>query len=191
MQVERLEIPEVLVLTPRRFADDRGFFVETYNAARLREATGLEIDFVQDNMSLSRQVGTVRGLHFQRPPSAQTKLVSVARGRIFDVVVDVRRGSPTFGRHVSAELSAENGRQLLAPRGFLHGFMTLEPDTLVTYKVDAWYDAAADGGVRWNDPDLGIAWPFDGEASLSPKDAAAPAFSAVDFGFDYQPGETS
>lgn len=191
MKVERLEIPEVLVLTPQRFADDRGFFVESFNAARLAQATGLKIDFVQDNMSLSRPVGTVRGLHFQRPPSAQAKLVSVARGRIFDVAVDVRRGSPTFGKHVSAELSAEDGRQILVPAGFLHGFMTLEPDTLLTYKVDAYYDASADGAVRWNDPELGIAWPFDGEVSISPKDAAAPAFSEVDFGFDYSPGEFS
>lgn len=191
MKIERLAIPEVLVLTPQRFADDRGFFVETYNAARLKAATGLTIEFVQDNMSLSRPVGTLRGLHFQRPPSAQAKLVSVARGRIFDVAVDIRRGSPTFGQHVSAELSAEDGRQILVPAGFLHGFMTLEPDTLVTYKVDAYYDPAADGAVRWNDPDLGIAWPFDGEVSISPKDAAAPAFAGLDFGFEYLPGETS
>lgn len=191
MKVERLEIPEVLLLTPQRFADDRGFFVETWNAARLKAATGLSIDFVQDNMSLSRPAGTVRGLHFQHPPSAQAKLVSVARGRIFDVAVDVRRGSPTFGRHVSVELSAGDGNQILVPAGFLHGFQTLEPDTLVTYKVDAYYDAAADGGVRWDDPELGIAWPFRGEISISSKDAAAPAFPAVDFGFDYGPGETS
>lgn len=189
MKIERLAIPEVLVLTPQRFADDRGFFVETYNAARMA-AAGVDTVFIQDNMSLSRPVGTVRGLHFQRPPSAQAKLVSVARGRIFDVAVDVRAGSPTYGRHVSAELSAEDGRQILVPRGFLHGFMTLEPDTLVTYKVDSYYDAAADGAVRWDDPALGIAWPLSGPVSISPKDAAAPAFADATFGFDYSPGET-
>jgi dTDP-4-dehydrorhamnose 3,5-epimerase len=189
MEIERLEIPEVLLLRPRRFADDRGFFVESFNAQRFAEATGLAISFVQDNQSLSHAVGTVRGLHFQRPPAAQAKLVGVSQGRILDVAVDVRRGSPTFGRHVAAELSAENGRQIFVPEGFLHGFMTLEPDTLVSYKVNAFYNAAADGCVRWDDPDLAIDWPSPGPARLSPKDAAAPAFVGSEFGFDYVAGE--
>lgn len=191
MEVERLEIPEVLLLRPQRFTDDRGYFVESFNAQRFAAATGLEITFVQDNQSLSTAVGTVRGLHFQRPPSAQAKLVSVSRGRILDVAVDARRGSPTYGRHVAAELSAEDGRQILVPEGFLHGFMTLEPDTLVSYKVNAFYNAAADGCVRWDDPALAIDWPSPGPARLSPKDAAAPMFAGSDFGFEYVAGEFS
>ena len=189
MDVERLEIPEVLLLRPQRFADDRGYFVESFNVRRFAAATGLDITFVQDNQSLSLAVGTVRGLHFQRPPFAQAKLVGVSRGRILDVAVDARRGSPTYGRHVTAELSAEDGRQIFVPEGFLHGFMTLEPDTLVSYKVNAFYDAAADGCVRWDDPDLAIDWPAPGPVCLSPKDAAAPAFVGSDFGFDYVDGE--
>ena len=190
MQVERLEIPDVLVLTPQRFSDDRGFFVESYNADRLA-AAGVTIRFVQDNLSLSRKVGTVRGLHFQHPPFAQAKLVSVVRGRIADVAVDVRRRSPTYGRHVIVELSADDGRQILVPEGFLHGFMTLEPDTLVSYKVNAYYAAEADGSVRWDDPDLAIDWPRPGPVTLSPKDAAAPAFAAANFRFDYSPGDAA
>ncbi|MDO9472273.1 MAG: dTDP-4-dehydrorhamnose 3,5-epimerase [Caulobacter sp.] len=189
MEVERLDIPEILLLRPQRFADDRGYFVESFNARRFADATGVEIAFLQDNQSLSHAVGTVRGLHFQRPPSAQAKLVGVSHGRILDVAVDARRGSPTFGRHVAAELSAENGLQIFVPEGFLHGFMTLEPDTLVSYKVNAFYNAAADGCVRWDDPDLAIDWPSPGPARLSPKDAAAPAFAGSDFGFEYVSGE--
>lgn len=174
LNVEPLGIPQVLLVTPKRFSDDRGFFVETYNAERFR-AAGIEYDFVQDNHSLSIEAGTVRGLHFQAPPRAQTKLVRVLRGAITDVVVDARKGSPTFGRHVSALLSAENGVQLLAPAGFLHGFATLEPNTEVAYKVTDFYSADHDGGVIWNDPDLGIDWGIDvATASLSAKDAAAP-----------------
>lgn len=189
MEVERLEIPEVLLLRPQRFSDDRGYFFESYNTQRFAAATGVQVTFVQDNQSLSHSIGTVRGLHFQRPPLAQAKLVGVARGRIFDVAVDARRGSPTFGQHVTAELSGENGRQVYVPEGFLHGFMTLEPDTLVFYKASAFYSASADGCVRWDDPDLAIAWPSPGPARLSPKDAAAPAFAGSDFGFDYVAGE--
>ena len=188
MDVERLEIPEVLVLRPRRFADDRGFFVETYQRQRLA-AAGIACDFVQDNLSYSKAAGTVRGLHFQRPPHAQAKLVQVVRGAVLDVAVDARRGSPTFGRHVTAELSADNGRQLFAPEGFLHGFVTLEPDTVVSYKVSDIYDAACDGAVRWDDPALGIDWPVAADrAQLSDKDRAAPTFAEFDNPFVY-PGE--
>lgn len=187
MEVERLEIPEILVLTPRRFADDRGFFVETYNSSRLA-ATGVESVFVQDNMSYSKAAGTLRGLHYQRPPFAQAKLVSVLKGRIFDVAVDVRRGSPTYGRHAAIELSADSGQQIFVPAGFLHGFLTLEPDTIVAYKVDAGYSAEADGSIRWNDPDLAIAWPKTDALILSPKDASAPPFATFESPFNYSPG---
>jgi dTDP-4-dehydrorhamnose 3,5-epimerase len=173
MDIERLQIPEVLLLRPKRFADERGFFVETYQRRRLAEA-GVNVEFVQDNLSHSVAVGTLRGLHYQRPPHAQAKLVSVVAGRILDVAVDVRRGSPTFGSHVKAELSADGGEQLHVPVGFLHGFVTLEPDTRVTYKVTDYYAADCDGAVRWDS--LDIDW-GSGPFKLSPKDAAAPAFA--------------
>ena len=176
MQVETTDIPDVKVLRPRRFGDARGFFSETWNARRMAEA-GLDIAFVQDNHSRSAEAGTVRGLHYQAPPNAQGKLVRVARGRILDVAVDVRRGSPFFGRWVSAELSSETGDQLWVPRGFLHGFVTLEPETDVIYKVDGFYAPESDGAVRFDDPDLAIDWGLDpARAVLSDKDAAAPAF---------------
>lgn len=176
LKVEALEIGDVKLITPVRFADDRGFFSETYNAERFR-AAGIAEEFVQDNHSLSRAAGTVRGLHYQSPPFAQAKLVRVVRGAILDVAVDVRKGSPTYGKWVKAELSAENGTQLLVPRGFLHGFVTLEPDTEVLYKVDAPYSKAHDGAVVWNDPDLAIGWGIDpAAATLSEKDAGALAF---------------
>ncbi len=176
MKVEELSLDGVKLLTPTRFGDARGYFAETWNRRRLAEA-GIDADFVQDNESLSATPGTVRGLHFQAPPSAQAKLVRVISGAIRDVVVDVRRGSPGFGRWVAVELSAEAGNQLFVPRGFLHGFVTLTPDVLVQYKVDAYYDAAADGAVAWNDPDLAIDWGIAPEAAtISAKDAAAPAF---------------
>jgi dTDP-4-dehydrorhamnose 3,5-epimerase len=186
MDVERLEIPEVLLLRPRRFADERGFFVETYQRERLA-AAGIACDFVQDNLSHSAKAGTLRGLHYQRPPHAQAKLVSVLAGRILDVAVDARRGSPTYGRHVKAELTADEGTQLFVPEGFLHGFVTLEPDTRVAYKVSDYYAADCDGGVRWDDPDLAIDWGVKAPL-LSPKDAAAPSFAAFDNPFTYAPG---
>ncbi|MFC0284443.1 dTDP-4-dehydrorhamnose 3,5-epimerase [Camelimonas abortus] len=170
------EIPDVKIITPRRFADERGFFSETWNSAALKEA-GLDLTFVQDNHSLSRPAGTVRGLHFQSAPFAQGKLVRVPRGRILDVAVDLRRSSPTYGRHVAVELSAGNWRQLWIPVGFAHGFCTLEPDTEVIYKVTAPYSAAHDHGVLWNDPDLAIDWPVAPEnAVLSAKDRNQPRF---------------
>jgi dTDP-4-dehydrorhamnose 3,5-epimerase len=186
MDVIATAIPDVKILAPRRHADARGFFSEVWNARRMAEA-GIDAVFVQDNHSYSAEAGTVRGLHYQSPPHAQGKLVRVARGRILDVFVDVRRGSPHFGRWVSAELSYENGRMLWAPRGFLHGFITLEPDTDVLYKVDDFYAADCDGAVRFDDPDLAIDWgPGTATAILSAKDAAAPAFRdfASPFVFD-------
>jgi dTDP-4-dehydrorhamnose 3,5-epimerase len=180
MQVEALEIPDVVILTPPRFGDERGWFSESWNAKRMADA-GLEFDFCQDNHSLSRDAGTLRGLHYQAPPFAQTKLVRCTAGAIFDVAVDARVGSPSYGRWCAAELSAENGRQLLAPKGFLHGFLTLTADTEVQYKVDAFYDRDSDGSVAWNDPALGIAWPLAkagvSAPILSAKDAGAPRFS--------------
>jgi dTDP-4-dehydrorhamnose 3,5-epimerase len=176
MNLVETAIPDVKLLTPRRFADSRGFFSETWSARRLAEA-GIVADFVQDNHSYSAAAGTVRGLHYQRPPHAQGKLVRVARGRILDVAVDVRAGSPTYGRWVAAELSAENGAQIWIPRGFLHGFVTREPDTDVIYKVEAYYAPECDGAVRFDDPDLAIDWGMDpADAVLSDKDAAAPGF---------------
>jgi dTDP-4-dehydrorhamnose 3,5-epimerase len=180
-----MEIEGVLLLTPRRFADARGWFCETWSARALA-AAGVETVFAQDNHSHSALAGTVRGLHCQRPPFAQGKLVRVVRGRILDVAVDLRRGSPSYGRWVAAELSADNGAQLWIPRGFLHGFVTLEPDTGVAYKVDAPYDAASEASVRFDDPDLAIGWGIDPrEAVLSDKDANAPAFRAFDSPFRY------
>ncbi len=183
MDVVSLDIPEVKIITPRRFGDDRGFFSETYNARAFKEA-GIDVDFVQDNHSASVKKGTVRGLHYQAPPHAQSKLVRVLKGSIIDVAVDARKASPTFGQWVKAELSAENGAQIFVPKGFLHGFVTLEPDTEVAYKVDAFYDGASDGSIKWNDPDLGVDWGLaDSEASLSEKDAKAPAWADFDSPF--------
>ena len=158
MHVEDTGIPAVKIVTPKKHGDARGFFSEVYNKASWQGA-GLSFDFVQDNHSFSAGVGTLRGLHFQIPPFAQDKLVRVARGRILDVAVDIRRSSPTFGKHVAVELSADNWRQLLVPIGFAHGFVTLEPDAEVLYKTTAVYSAAHDRGLAWDDPDVDVAWP--------------------------------
>ena len=157
LSVEETAIPAVKIVTPKKFGDHRGFFSETWNRAAFAEA-GLDLDFVQDNQSLSAPVGTLRGLHFQSPPFAQDKLVRVTRGRILDVAVDIRASSPTFGKHVAVELSAENWKQLLVPVGFAHGFVTLEPDTEVLYKVTAPYAPENDHGLSFDDPALGIDW---------------------------------
>lgn len=163
-------IPGVKILVPQRHGDARGYFSETYNRRVLAEA-GIDVDFVQDNESLSAEVGTIRGLHFQTPPYEQAKLVRVLTGVIFDVAVDLRVSSPTYGKHVAVRLSAEEGNQLFIPAGFAHGFCTLEPNTRVFYKVDRHYSAAHDGGIIWNDPDIGIEWPaLAEEAVLSEKD---------------------
>lgn len=174
-----------IVITPRRIGDERGWFSETYNARRLAEH-GIINAFCQDNQSLTRATGTLRGLHFQRPPHAQAKLVRCLAGRIFDVAVDIRRASPTFGRWVGTELSADNGRQLFVPVGYAHAFLTLEPDCMVGYKVDDFYSAECDTGIIWNDTDIGIEWPIDGVPHLSPKDSALPRLAAaLDVEFDY------
>ena len=176
MEVIALDIPDVKLIVPPKFGDERGFFSETYNQQRFSDH-GIDMTFVQDNHSLSADVGVLRGLHFQKPPFAQDKLVRVLKGKILDVAVDLRKNSPTFGQHVTAELSAENWTQILVPIGFAHGFVTLEPNTEVTYKVSAPYAPDHEDGIMWNDPDLGIDWPIEeSQVQLSAKDKLLPAF---------------
>lgn len=183
MKAERLSIPEVMLFEPPRFGDQRGWFSEVYSARRFAES-GLAETFRQDNQSFSAHIGTVRGLHCQIGAAAQGKLVRVLRGRVWDVAVDIRRGSASYGRHVAAELSAANGRQLWVPVGFLHGFATLEPDTEVFYKVTADYDRDSERGVIWNDPELALPWPvMPGAAVLSDKDAKLPCLAECEAWF--------
>ena len=183
--VTSLRIPDVKLLAPKRFGDQRGFFSEVYNRRALKEA-GIDLDFVQDNHSLSGARGTVRGLHFQTPPFAQDKLVRVVRGSVFDVAVDVRRGSPTYGQHVSAVISAQEWNQILVPIGFAHGLMTLEENTEVLYKVTDYYAPDHDEGIRWNDPSLGIEWPIAEDAAvLSDKDQRQPLLGEFESPFEY------
>lgn len=177
----------MLLIEPRRHGDPRGWFSETYSARRL-SALGIACDFPQDNHSWSRQAGTVRGLHFQGPPSGQSKLVSCLRGKIFDVVVDLRVGSPSYGRHLSVELT-DNGEQLYVPVGFAHGFVTLTDDVSVSYKVSSPYDPAREGGLMWDDPRLGIEWPSTaGGALLSERDRTWPPLSDLFSPFTYDDG---
>lgn len=184
IDVVSLEIPDVKIIKVSKFGDHRGFFSETYNKKAFAEA-GIEIDFVQDNQSYSAAVGTVRGLHYQGAPFAQDKLVRVLKGRILDVAVDIRRSSPTFGKWVAAEISAAEWNQILVPVGFAHGIITLEPDTELFYKVSNFYSPTHDFGIRWNDPALGIDWPFsEADAQLSDKDKRQPLFSEVVHFFD-------
>lgn len=176
MHGEKVKIPGLLILEPAVFSDERGFFIETYSRDRYREA-GIEAAFVQDNLSVSRR-GVVRGLHYQAPPFAQGKLVSVLRGRVLDVAVDIRAGSPTYGQHVAVELSADNHRQFWIPAGFAHGFVSLEEDTLFAYKCTAPYSKEHDRGIRWNDPVVGIDWGI-GDPIVSEKDRAHPLLSEI------------
>ena len=180
MNITQTALPGVLLLEPKRFGDARGFFSECWNRQTLA-GHGIEIDFVQDNHSMSAAVGTLRGLHFQAPPSAQAKLVRCGRGCLFDVAVDIRKGSPTYGQWVGYELSYDNGLQLLIPEGFAHGFVTREPDTEIIYKCSDFYDAEADGGIAWDS--CGIDWGLSGAPVLSGKDAAAPALADFDSPF--------
>ena len=185
MDIQSLEIPDVKVVTPKKFGDARGFFSEVYNRKSLL-AHGIDVAFVQDNHSLSAETGVVRGLHFQTAPHAQGKLVRVVRGAILDVALDIRHGSPTFGRHVAVTLSAENWRQLWVPVGFAHGFCTLEPNTEVIYKVTGYYAPECDRGLLWNDPALKIDWPVSADAAvLSDKDRKHPALADLPRYFDY------
>ena len=188
MQIDRPGPPGLAILEPPRFGDDRGWFSETWNAAKLR-AAGLDHDFVQDNHSRSAAAGTLRGLHYQAPPFAQAKLVRCTRGAVWDVAVDIRRASPTYGAWHAVRLDEESGRQFLVPRGFLHAFLTLTPDAEVQYKVDGFYSREYDGAVIWNDPDIAIDWPLAeagvSEPILSAKDAAAPRLAEIDNPFAY------
>lgn len=186
MKIEKTVLPDVLVLIPPRFSDERGFFSEVYNYETMSKS-GIDIVFVQDNHSLSRDIGTVRGLHYQSPPHAQDKLVRVGAGRILDVAVDIRKGSPNYGQWVGVELSAENGKQLLVPKGFLHGFVTLESNTEILYKCSDVYAPDCDGSIRFNDPDIAIDWGLNlDDAVLSKKDASAPNFADFDSPFTYE-----
>ena len=175
-------------IKPERHGDHRGFFAETYSRRNYSEL-GIEDEFVQDNHSLSREVGTLRGLHFQAPPHAQAKLVRCGRGAIFDVAVDIRKGSPTYGDWEGYELTAENGEQLYIPVGFAHGFVTLEPDSEIVYKCSDYYAPETEGSVLWNDPDIGIDWPPVSGPILSDKDASAPLLSDLESPFTF--GENS
>ena len=184
MQIDTVKTSGVLVLTPARHGDARGFFSESWNRKTLREAGVNLPEFVQDNHSLSAAAGTLRGLHFQAPPHAQGKLVRCVRGRVLDVAVDVRRGSPTYGQWIGEELSFENGRQLWIPAGFLHGFVTREPDTEIAYKCTDHYAPECDGGVAWDS--VGIDWGMTAEPVLSAKDKAALPFAEFDSPFTYE-----
>ncbi|MDX2275847.1 MAG: dTDP-4-dehydrorhamnose 3,5-epimerase [Hyphomonadaceae bacterium] len=180
MQFVRYDISGPVLITPKEFADDRGAFTESYSRRALAEAIGA-VDFVQDNQSLSHKRGTVRGLHLQTPPAAQAKLVRVVQGSIFDVAVDLRPNSPTYKRYVTAELTAGNRAQLFVPAGFAHGFCTLEPETIVQYKVDAYYSPTNDRSIFWLDPELAVPWPIKPEQGvLSDKDAKAPLLKDIE-----------
>lgn len=184
VNVTALAIPEVKLITPVKHGDERGFFSETWNH-RQWQALGVDCQFVQDNHAFSAQQGTLRGLHFQTPPHAQHKLVRVVRGAILDVAVDIRQGSPTFGQHVSAVLSADNWAQLFIPVGFAHGLLTLEPNTEVLYKVSDYYAPECDKGILWNDSALGIDWPLNAAPVLSAKDREQPVLSDCPCYFEY------
>jgi len=183
MLIEETPLPGVKILTPNRFGDARGFFSESWNK-RLLADHGIELDFVQDNHSMSAQVGTLRGLHFQSPPAAQDKLVRCGQGALFDVAVDIRTGSPTYGQWFGIELSAENGKQLLVPAGFLHGFITRAPNTEIIYKCTDYYAPDCDGAARWDS--CGIDWNHDGDVVLSDKDAVAPPLAEFDSPFIWE-----
>lgn len=180
LEVRQLGLDGVLEIVPKRFGDARGFFIETWNAERFSEA-GIDLRFVQDNHSYSAAAGVVRGLHYQLPPRAQDKLLRVIRGKILDVAVDIRRGSKSFGKWVALEISAEKGNQILVPKGFAHGFVTLVPDTEVLYKVTDTYSPEHDRSIRFDDPDIGIEWPaMSGGFQLSDKDLKAPVLGMAE-----------
>ncbi|MEP2827785.1 MULTISPECIES: dTDP-4-dehydrorhamnose 3,5-epimerase [Alphaproteobacteria] len=185
MEITETKLSGVKLLKPRRFGDHRGFFAETYSR-RVYTEMGVDDEFIQDNHSLSAAVGTVRGLHFQAPPHAQAKLVRCGRGAVFDMAVDIRRGSPTYGQWAGYELSAENGAQLYIPVGFAHGFATLVPDSEIIYKCSDYYAPETEGALLWDDPDIGIEWPVTGEAVLSEKDAIAPLLADFNSPFTFE-----
>lgn len=175
LNAKPLDLDGVVLISPTRFEDGRGYFEETFNRRQFADAVGVDVEFVQDNESLSKAVGTVRGLHFQTPPAAQGKLIRVLSGRVLDVVVDIRLSSSTYGEHLAVELCPDRGEQLWIPEGMAHGFCTLEPNTVLSYKVTNFYDPEHDHSLSWDDPALGIEWPVDGDrVVMSDKDAAAP-----------------
>lgn len=185
MNFIRQQINGIVLVVPKIFSDARGYFVETFRQSLFEQVVG-NFTFVQDNQSLSVDVGTIRGLHFQLPPKSQGKLVRCIAGSVLDVAVDIRRGSPTFGHHIKAELSAQNGHQLWVPPGFAHGFCTLLPNSVIAYKVTDYYSPEHDRGLRWNDPALGIDWPVSSDkVVLSEKDKAQPLLSGLGTGFLY------
>jgi dTDP-4-dehydrorhamnose 3,5-epimerase len=191
LMIRRTEIADLVLITPRRYGDARGWFSETYSARTFSEVLG-DVTFVQDNQAFSALRGTLRGLHFQRPPKPQAKLIRVLRGSIFDVAVDLRVGSPTYGHWVGETLTAEGGEQLFVPRGFAHGYCTLEPNTEVAYKVDGYYAPDCDAGLAWNDPMIGITWPMaPEEAILSDKDTKLPAFADFVSPFRYHTAQAA
>lgn len=175
MNAIKTELPGVVILEPQVFGDARGWFMESWSQKKM-EDIGISVDFVQDNHSFSAEKGTLRGLHYQLNPMAQAKMLRVSRGAIFDVAVDIRRGSPTYAKWVGVELSAENYRQLFIPRGFAHGFITLTDDVEVQYKADNFYSPDCDGNIRWDDPEIGVVWPISPRV-LSDKDFSAPLLS--------------
>jgi dTDP-4-dehydrorhamnose 3,5-epimerase len=185
MKVLSTPLIGVLMIQPRRFGDHRGYFAETYSR-RVYASCGVDIEFVQDNHSLSAEVGTLRGLHFQAPPHSQAKLIRCGRGSIFDVAVDIRLGSPTYGRWAGFTLSAANGVQLYIPAGFAHGFATLEPDSEIIYKCSDYYAPQTEGALRWYDPSIGIDWPIGDGAVLSEKDANAPLLTELKSPFEFE-----
>lgn len=184
MNFTKTNLEGVLVIEPKVFGDHRGWFMETYNKENFVE-TGLNINFIQDNQSFSATKGTLRGLHYQLSPKAQTKLVRCTKGSIFDVAVDIRQESPTYGQWFGIELTAENKKQLLVPKGFAHGFMTLTEDVEVQYKVDEYYAPECDRGIIWNDPTIGVEWPINIQPVLSEKDEKAPSFQNAENNFVY------
>jgi dTDP-4-dehydrorhamnose 3,5-epimerase len=186
MSVRSFVVPDLpRIIAPKRHIDSRGWFCESFHEQRLHDI-GISCRFVQDNQSYSGRSGTLRGLHFQLPPSTQAKLITVLRGQILDVAVDVRRGSPTYGRHVSAELSDHSGRQFYIPAGFAHGFLTLSDDVLVMYKASDYYAPALDGGIRWDDPDISVPWPMsEADLIISDKDRRLPYLAEFESPFAY------
>jgi dTDP-4-dehydrorhamnose 3,5-epimerase len=185
LNITQTKLSGVLLIEPKRFGDARGWFCESWNRRTLAEH-GISTDFVQDNHSLSVETGTLRGLHYQSPPHAQAKLVRCGQGALFDVAVDIRKGSPTYGQWLGYDLTPENGRQLFIPAGFLHGFITRAQNTEILYKCSDYYAPESDGSVRWNDPDIAIDWGFSGTPALSEKDARAPLLAAIESPFFWE-----